>query len=73
MKYARKCNNCSKGMNEGYIIDLKYYCNDSCRQTIMTNKQWEKHYSDDGDDYWSTWYDDYDDGYYTRNGEYIEV
>ena len=42
-------------MNEGYLIGWETYCSDKCRQTIMSDKEWEAHYTDDGDDMWTTW------------------
>ena len=57
-KYCRKCTECNNGMNEGYIINDNYYCSDECRRKLMTDKEWNEHYDDDGDDYWTTWYDE---------------
>ena len=35
LKFARKCDECSKGMNEGYIIEngMQHYCSDKCLNT----------------------------------------
>ena len=54
-RHPRKCAECGDGMSEGYMIGFETYCSDKCRQTIMSDKEWEKHYTDDGDDCWTTW------------------
>ena len=28
--YARKCDHCKKGMNEGYVWESGYACSDKC-------------------------------------------
>ena len=55
IKYPRICCVCNDGMNEGYLIGWETYCSNKCRQTIMSDKEWEAHYTDDGDDMWTTW------------------
>tara|TARA_Y100001972_G_scaffold122415_1_gene168009 strand:+ start:178 stop:387 length:210 start_codon:yes stop_codon:yes gene_type:complete len=62
-KYCRKCTECDKGMNEGYIINYEYYCSDECRRKLMSDEEWDKHYDDDGDDYWTEWYHEPDEDY----------
>jgi hypothetical protein len=63
-KYARECDECGKGMNEGYLIDngYKYYCSDACLHKNMTPEEWEEAYADgDGDSCWTTWDEDLDE------------
>jgi len=63
-KYARECDECGKGMNEGYLIDngYKYYCSDACLHKNMTPEEWDKLYNDgDGDSCWTTWDEDPDE------------
>lgn len=63
-KYARTCDECGKGMNEGYCIDsgCEYYCSDACLHKHYSPKEWEEAYADgDGDSYWTTWYEDPDE------------
>jgi hypothetical protein len=63
-KYARECDECGAGMNEGYLIDngYKYYCSDECLHKNMTPEEWLELYNDgDGDSCWTTWYEDPDE------------
>jgi hypothetical protein len=63
-KYARECDECGKGMNEGYLIDngYKYYCSDECLHKNMTPEEWLELYNDgDGDSCWTTWDEDPDE------------
>ena len=56
--YPRKCSGCGKGMNSGYIIGFEWYCDrddSACRKKIFSDKEWAEHYTDDGDDCWTTW------------------
>ena len=61
-KYARKCDECGAGMNEGYLIDsVIYYCSDACLHKHFTPEEWEEAYADgEGDSYWTTWAEDPD-------------
>jgi hypothetical protein len=63
-KYARECDECGAGMNEGYLIDngYKYYCSDECLYKNMTSEEWLELYNDgDGDSCWTTWDEDLDE------------
>jgi len=68
-KYARTCDECGKGMNEGYCIDggMAYYCSDECLHKNFTPEEWEEMCSDDDDalepseSYWTTWDEDPDE------------
>ena len=63
-KYARECDECGKGMNEGYCIDggMAYYCSDECLHKNMTPEEWTELYNDgDGDSCWTTWDEDPDE------------
>ena len=62
-KYARKCDECGAGMNEGYCIDsVIYYCSDACLHKHFTPEEWEEAYADgEGDSYWTTWAEDPDE------------
>jgi hypothetical protein len=63
-QFARKCDNCNKGMNEGYLVnDSEYYCSDECLHTKHTEKEYKELYEDDNA-YYTEWSDDdidYDD------------
>jgi hypothetical protein len=63
IKYAAKCDECGKGMREGYVIEggVAHYCTDDCLHKNMTPAEFEELYDDgDGDSYWTEW-DDVDD------------
>jgi len=62
-KYARECDECGKGFNEGYCVDggSFYYCSDECLHKHFTPEEWEEMSDDDGDSYWTTWDEDPDE------------
>jgi hypothetical protein len=63
-KYARECDECGKGMNEGYCIEAgcEYYCSDACLHKHYTPEEWDELYAEgDGDSYWTTWDEDPDE------------
>lgn len=63
IKYARKCDKCGKGMNEGYVIDSgeEYYCSDECLHTKYSKEEWLQMYNEEdkngSDSYWTEWED----------------
>jgi hypothetical protein len=60
-KFARECNACGKGMNEGYCIEggIEYYCSDACLHTEITLEEYMELYADgEGDSYWTDWSED---------------
>lgn len=63
-KFARKCNACGAGMNEGYCIEggIEYYCSDACLHTEITHEEYMELYADgEGDSYWTDWSEDPDE------------
>ena len=68
-KYARECDECGAGMNEGYCIDggMAYYCSDVCLHKHYTPEEWQEMCDDDDDalepseSYWTTWDEDPDE------------
>ena len=79
-KYARCCNRCDKGMNEGYFANYEYFCSDECLHTQYTAKEWEELASDgvedeEGNDcyYWTEWEDEEDYQYQIINGMLEEI
>jgi hypothetical protein len=63
--YARQCDECRKGMNDGYVIcnGEGYYCTDECLHKHYTEEQWNEMYNDDdGESYYTEW--DKDDHMY---------
>lgn len=59
--YPKKCSHCGKGMVEGYCIEggEKYFCQDECLHSEMTQEEFEAKYANgDGDSYWTEWRDE---------------
>ena len=66
IRYARKCDECGEGMNEGYVINggCEHYCSDACLHKHVSADEFEDLHDDgDGDSYWTEWEDqnDWDD------------
>ena len=56
-------------------ILLDGYCdrdNSACRKKIFSDKEWKKHYNDNGEDCWTTWEELECDINYTKDGEEVE-
>jgi hypothetical protein len=72
-KYARKCSQCDRLMNEGYVIDngLDYYCSEECLSKNFTKEQWEEAYKN-GNNYWTTW-EDKEEYQYDEQGNEVEI
>jgi hypothetical protein len=71
-KYARKCDKCGQGMNEGYFIGggVEYYCTDTCLHKVYTHKEWieEMYLFGSDENYWTEWEDIEDYQYQIING-----
>jgi hypothetical protein len=79
-KYARCCNRCDNGMNEGYFANYEYFCSDKCLHTQYTAEEWEELASDgvedeEGNDYyyWTEWEDEEDYQYQIIDGKLQEI
>ena len=78
-KYARKCDKCGQGMNEGYCIyeGEEYYCSDECLHSVYSKSVWEGMF--DAEDignspsYWTQWEDIEDYQYQIINGELQDI
>lgn len=55
--HVRVCSECGEVMTEGYVIGgtLEYYCSDECLHKRYTEEEWKEMYTDDGDNYWTSW------------------
>lgn len=56
--YARKCDWCNEGMNEGYMIHggIEHYCSDECLFKNYSLDDWNDMYNDgDGDSCYTDW------------------
>jgi hypothetical protein len=79
VKYARKCDKCGKGMNEGYCIGggEEYYCNPECLHQVYTTQEWEEMYetedNDNSDNYWTEWETEEDYQYVLFNNQLITL
>lgn len=76
LKYARKCDECSKGMNSGYVVNSgeEYYCSDKCLHKHHTKKEWKEMYGEGNtDSYWTEWEDDDDFQFVEIDGELVEI
>lgn len=53
----RVCSDCGSIMTSGYCVENgeEYYCSDDCLHKHYTSEEWNKMYSDDGDNYWTEW------------------
>ncbi len=61
-KFARICDKCGNGMNDGYVVGGgdEYYCSPECLHQIYTPKEWQEMYDDSeenggNDNYWTQW------------------
>ena len=70
IRYARKCSECGKGMNEGYVIEAREtYCSDPCLHKHVTPEEFLELYIGDDDEgegggtetYYTEWEEDEDE------------
>jgi hypothetical protein len=62
VKYARICDKCGNGMNDGYIVNGgdEYYCSAECLHKDYSPKEWQEMYDESeenggNDHYWTEW------------------
>ena len=71
--FARKCDNCNKGMNEGYLWESGYACSDKCLYVDgYTKKHFEEDYKADRI-YYTEWEELDNDYYFLEDGTEIEL
>ena len=71
LKFARRCNDCKKGMNQGYVIEQgeQHYCSDECLNKHISHTEYLELYDNgNGDTYWTDWEEIDADDYYTADG-----
>lgn len=80
IKYARMCDKCNEGMNEGYLVGGgdEYYCSAECLHQVYTPKEWQDMYDESeenggNDNYWTQWEEDVDYAYVLFNNQLIEI
>ena len=68
--FARKCDCCGKGMDDGYYLDGEYICSDECFDKTYTSEERTAMDvgGDDSDCYWTEWNDESDISYQEING-----
>lgn len=74
--YARKCDQCSEGMDYGYVINdgEEHYCSDECLHQKYTVDEWaEMSDGDDTESYWTEWDDPTDIQYILIDNELKEL
>jgi hypothetical protein len=74
-KFARKCDVCGCGMNDGYIVLDEYFCGDICMHTKHTQEEFDDLYSDDDDSaYYTNWEDCQSNWQYVvKDGKLIDM
>lgn len=77
VKYARKCDKCGCGMNDGYVVagGEEYYCSPKCLHEEYSPKEWDEMVSnfdiyDCRENYWTEWQDE--SQYILFNNQLIE-
>ncbi|MBV1778708.1 hypothetical protein KRR55_06225 [Paeniglutamicibacter sp. ABSL32-1] len=74
--FARRCSECGKGMQEGYLADGEYYCSDVCLRVDYTEAEWSELATDDSDEFyyteWTEW-DESDEELYTEDGLRVQL
>ena len=58
INYARICDKCGNGMNEGYVVEggEEYYCTPKCLHEVYTPMDWQNRFSDEcTENYWTEW------------------
>lgn len=80
VKYARKCDKCTKGMNSGFVMGQgeEYYCSDECLHSVYTPKETqemliEADVNDFDTLYWTEWENESDFQYILFNNQLIEI
>lgn len=83
IKFARKCDECEKGMNSGFCINdgEAYYCSDECLHKHHTPAEWEEMYNGDEEDgeegggssYWTEWEEEIDFHFVEIDGKLVDV
>ena len=74
INYARKCDKCGNGMNEGYIVGG----GDEYLHQVYSPKEWQEMYDNSeeyggNDNYWTQWEDELDCNYVLFNNQLINV
>jgi len=77
-KYARICDKCGNGMNDGYVVygGEEYYCSPECLHQVYKPKEWQDMYDSSeenggNDNYWTQWEDE--EQYILFNNQLIEI
>lgn len=61
LTYARQCDQCKQGMNDGFVIENgeAYYCSETCLHKNISVSHWHELYDhEEGDSYYTEWEED---------------
>ncbi len=75
IRYARICDKCGNGMNEGYVVEggQEYYCTPKCLHEVYTPMEWQNRFSDEcTENYWTEW-DNIGSEYFLFNNQLINI
>lgn len=75
ISYARICDKCGNGMNEGYVVEggQEYYCTPKCLHEVYTPMEWQNRFSDEcTENYWTEW-DNIGSEYFLFNNQLINI
>ena len=75
-KFARCCDECGHGMNEGFCIEsgAEYYCSEECLHKHYSADEFADMYSDgDGNSYYTEWEEESDFWYVVVDGKLTPI
>jgi hypothetical protein len=76
IKFARCCDECGAGMNEGFCIESgeSYYCSEECLHKNYSEEEWQDMYADgEGNSYYTEWECDDDMWYEMTDGKLTAI
>jgi len=75
IEFARKCDICGSGMNDGYYLENRekeYFCSDKCLHTLYAPKQWKMMY-EENEGFWTAWENDDFQFIINKQGHLVEL
>lgn len=76
MKFARCCDECGKGMMEGFVIGagMEHYCSTKCLYENHSPQDYFEMYDDgEGDSYYTAWEDEEDLEWIVKDGKCVPI
>lgn len=73
--FPRRCDDCGKGIREGYVFgDCETYCDDCAFESPAEREAWLADWTEDSDSYWTEWMvETVLEQAYTADGETVEL